>query len=330
MAAGVHKVSVIVPTCNRPAPLRQALASIRALEGPDLTLEILVADNGEAPETRAIVEEFGAIYLKATTRGPSAARNVGLRAATGEFLAFLDDDDVWLPGNVRPQIALLDSHSTLDAVIGQVVYTDQNLVPMSPPWPIDAPGEGDQMLRSLLGEFFPQIGTALVRASARERMGEFDEALIAGEDLDWLLRAARKHRLRFVATPCIYFRCRPRGSFDLLHRERIGYARRVFFRHALPEWRIWRSPVEFSRAYSGTLMHFFRYFSEAAVDRAARGERVEALRAIAIALGVFPLRGAYHLIAPRPLRKALWDAIAPKRWSSKRTERQMSGSGKPN
>ena len=102
------KVSVIVPTCDRPALLRQALASIRALEAPDLTFEILVGDNGSDRETPAVAEEFGAVYLKALTRGPSAARNVGLRAATGHFVAFLDDDDVWLPGNVRPHIAQLD------------------------------------------------------------------------------------------------------------------------------------------------------------------------------------------------------------------------------
>jgi len=63
-----HNVSVIVPTCDRPALLRQALASIRALEGADLTFEILVGDNGSASETRAVVEEFGAVYLNATTR----------------------------------------------------------------------------------------------------------------------------------------------------------------------------------------------------------------------------------------------------------------------
>ena len=110
MVAAQRKVSVIVPTCDRPALLRQALKSIRALEGPDLTFEILVGDNGSVPETAAVADEFGAIYLKTATRGASASRNVGLRAATGEYLAFLDDDDVWLAGNIRPHLKLLDAN----------------------------------------------------------------------------------------------------------------------------------------------------------------------------------------------------------------------------
>ena len=93
----------------------------------------------------------------------------------------------------------------------------------------------------------------------------------------------------------------------------------MFLRHALPEWWIWRSPLEFSKAYSGTLMHFYRYFVDAAVERAERGERKEALRAIATALGISPLRGTYHLIAPRPLRKAFWASVGLRRRSKDAT-----------
>jgi glycosyltransferase involved in cell wall biosynthesis len=314
-----RKVSVIVPTCDRPALLRGALASIRALEGPDLIFEILVGDNGVAPETPAIAEEFGAIYLKASTRGPSAARNVCLRAATGDYFAFLDDDDVWLPGHLRPHMALLDSHPALDAVIGQVVFTDQHLVPKGSPWPTDALGDGNQMLRRMLSGFFPQIGTTLARISVRERFGDFNETLIGAEDWDWFLRIARKRRLGFVATPCILFRGRASGSYDAVQRTRVSYTRRIFFRRGLPEWRIWRSPLEFSKAYTGTLTSYYQYFVDAAVERAESNKRSEALRAIASALSVFPLRGAYHLIGPRPLRKAFWASIAPQRRSSGRT-----------
>jgi glycosyltransferase involved in cell wall biosynthesis len=319
-----RKVSVIVPTCDRPALLREALTSIRALEGPDLTFEILIGDNGFAPETPALADEFGAIYLKASTPGASASRNVGLRAATGEFLAFLDDDDVWLPGNVRSHIALLDSHPELDAVIGQAIITDPHLVPKMPPWPADAPSDGKQFLRRMLSGFFPQIGTTVARVSVRESFGEFDETLIGGEDLDWLLRMARRHRLGFVATPCILFRDRPSGSYDALQRKRVNYDRRVFFRHGLPEWRIWNSPLDFSRAYAGTLMHFYQYFVDAALERANRGSRGEALRAIVTALSIFPFRGAYHLVAPRPLRKALWTSIVPRRRKAGRRKSRLT------
>jgi glycosyltransferase involved in cell wall biosynthesis len=315
--AAARKVSVIVPTCDRPALLREALASIRALEGPDLFFEILVGDNGRAPETPGVAEEFGAVYLKAPTIGPSAARNVGLRAATGEYLAFLDDDDVWLSGNLRPHMALLDLNPALDAVIGQVIYTDPHLVPfVGPPYPKDAPGNGNQLLKRMLSGFFPQIGTTLARMLVRREIGEFDQTLIGGEDLDWLLRIARQHRLGFVATPCIFFRGRPSGSHDAIQHQRISYDRRVFFRHGLREWHIWNSPLDFANAYAGTVAGYFWYYVDAATERANRGDRRAALRAVASAFSILPLRALYHLIGPRPLRKAFWACIFPWRGKS--------------
>jgi glycosyltransferase involved in cell wall biosynthesis len=301
-----RKVSVIVPTCDRPALLREALASIRALEGPDLLFEILVGDDGCAPEVSGIAEHFGAIYLKTSRRGASSARNVCLRAATGDYLAFLDDDDVWLPGNLRSQMALLDSSPLLNAVIGQVVYTDPDLVPKGPPWPTEPPGDGDRMLRKMLGGYYPQLGTALARMRVREEVGEFDETLIGAEDWDWFLRIARRHELGYVEVPGILFRGRLPRSSDALQWKRVNYCRRVFLRHSLASWQIWRSPLEFSKAYTGTLKHLYMYFFEAAVERATGGNRGPALRAVVAALGIFPLRGTYHLISRPPFRRAFW------------------------
>jgi glycosyltransferase involved in cell wall biosynthesis len=299
-----RRVSVVVPTCDRPAFLREALASIRALEGEDLTFEILVGDNGSASETQAIAEEFGAIYLRALERGAGAARNVALQAATGDYLAFLDDDDVWLSGNVRPQISILEVRPDLQAIIGQAISTDHQLRPIAQPWPVGPMKDSDDLLKKMLGGLFPQIGTAVARRSACDMIGEFDESLIGGQDLDWLLRLARRRCLGFVAVPCIFFRGRSISS-DQLQRIRIEYDRRVFLRHAIPEWRIWRSPSEFLRAYSGTLMHFYRYFENAAVNYAAQRERGASFRAIVTAFRIFPLRASYHLISSQPLRWAL-------------------------
>jgi hypothetical protein len=125
------------------------------------------------------------------------------------------------------------------------------------------------------------------------------------------LRIARRRRLGFAATPCIFFRGRPPGSYDAVQRRRISYDRRVFFRHGLREWHIWNSPLDFLNAYAGTVVHFFWYYVHAATERADRGDRLAALRAIASAFSVLPLRTLYHLIAPRPLRKAFWDSIIP-------------------
>jgi hypothetical protein len=94
-----------VPTYNRSDLLRVALESIRALEEDDFRFEILVGDNGLTRETQDVAESYGAIYLPVQTSGASAARNGGLKVAREEFIAFLDDDDVWLKDHIRSQLS---------------------------------------------------------------------------------------------------------------------------------------------------------------------------------------------------------------------------------
>ncbi|OYX48399.1 MAG: hypothetical protein B7Y90_10725 [Alphaproteobacteria bacterium 32-64-14] len=301
-----YRLSVIVPTFNRTEQLATALASIRAVEGSDLSIEIIVGDNGNCPTTSTIAAEYGARYVAVGRRGASAARNAAMAVATGDYIGFLDDDDAWLPGHVRGHLNLLDERPEFDGVMGQVRCCNTSLVPLGwPDGPATHPGSGDDLIRRMLSGFFPQIGTVIVRASVRETSGDFDPELIGGEDLDWLLRLANRHALGFVQVPCILYSLRPIGEYDALQKSRVGYDRKVFRRHAHKMWRIWRSPGEYMRAYSGTLMNFYRYFCDAALLRAMRGERRKALGAIWHALGVFPFRGLKHLVVKSPLRRAL-------------------------
>lgn len=285
--------------------LRLALASIRALEAPDLSFEILVGDNGSAPETPLVADEFGARHIPVVQKGASAARNAGLRAATGDYLAFLDDDDVWLEGHIRPHLETLDAKPHLDGLIGQVIYTDSQLTPIGDPFPGSNPGDGDDLLRRMLSGYFPQIGTLVTRIGVRDAIGEFDPVLLGGQDLDWMLRIARRRTLGFQETTCILFRGRPPGSYDALQHRRIAFDRQVFLRHAIPEWRVWNSFMAFFRAYSSTMRHFYTYFSDAAEVRALEGRRKDALRAMAIAAGVLPIRAAVNLLRPSPMQRAL-------------------------
>jgi glycosyltransferase involved in cell wall biosynthesis len=303
-SSSARRVSVIVPTRDRPDLLREALASIRALEGSDLTFEILVGDNGSQVETRAVAEAFGARYLHTERAGAGAARNVALRAATAPYLAFLDDDDLWLPAHVRKHVALLDSHPDLSAVVGQVISTDSNRIPIGEPWPAVLPDDGALFLTMIAG-YFPQIGATVTRASMRDDNGEFDESLIGDQDWDWHLRMAAHHRIGFVADPCVLFRQRPPGSYDALQLKRVGYTRRVFLRHAVPAWRLWPSPRAFIRAYGTCLGHYYSYFVNAAFERAQRGERAMALQAAAGAFRVGPARSIWDALTETPLRAAL-------------------------
>lgn len=300
-----RRISTIVPTFDRPALLRQALQSIRDVEaaGDDIEIELIIGDNGHKPATKEICAEFNAIHVLAEGKGASVGRNAALKRATGEFVAFLDDDDVWLKENMRPQLAFLDAHPEFDAAFGQGIYADPELKPYGPPWPEVHPGEGKALVRRMLGGLFPQIGTVLVRRAAFERYGVFDPVVEGGEDWDFQLRIARAHKHGFVATPCMLVRVRAPGGYDALQKDRIRTARHIFLRHALKSLPVWRSPWDFVRGYHDVLQHFYTYFIENA-RRSVRQthKRFEALRMMGVLAANVPLLFMADLVRPSELR----------------------------
>jgi glycosyltransferase involved in cell wall biosynthesis len=303
-----RRISVVVPTRNRPDTLRQALASIRAHEADDVTFEILVGDNGDDPRTREVCAEFGATHLPVAENGAGAARNAGLTAATGELIAFLDDDDVWKDNHVRPHLAVLDARPEIEAVMARVMAVDDDLREIAGPWPWTVCAEGDESVRTMLSGYYPQIGATLVRASVRGAVGPFDVSLLGDQDWDWQLRVARRRQTAYIADACVLFRQRPPGTFDALRFRRLGFGRRVFLRHAVPERRVWPSFRAMTESYRDVLWHYYEYFVEAAVERAEKGEP-GVWRAIWGAWRTFPLRTTYQLIAPKPLRRAMLSAL---------------------
>jgi glycosyltransferase involved in cell wall biosynthesis len=305
-------VSVIMGTRNRPDQLRAALASIRALEGPDLRFEILVGDNGDTPETPLIVAEFGGIYDRTETFGCPAARNLALKRATGEFIALLDDDDVWLPGHVRPHILMLDANPDMAAVFGQVVLADDQLreLPADEQWIAAAPADGD-VFRMMMSGFFPQVGATVIRAAIAREIGQMDESLIGDSDWDWQLRIARRHPIGFVEARCVLFRGRPPGSANRLQSMRVGYTRKIFLRHLRSNLSHWSSPLSIARSYFGALENYFCYFMATGMAEAEAGHRLSALRAFWLAFKTFPSRMLRRVATDRAVRGALLLSVFP-------------------
>ena len=308
-----RRISVVVPTNNRPGTLRQALESIRAHEGAEFTFEILVGDNGDNPETLAVCAAFDAKHIPVAVKGAGAARNAGLHAATGEFIAFLDDDDVWMDTHIRPHLSVFDARPEIEAVMARVMAVDNDLKEIAGPWPWTVCAEGDESVRTMLSGYYPQIGATIVRASVRDAVGDFDVALLGDQDWDWQIRVARRRKTAYIADACVLFRQRPPGSFDALRFRRLGFGRRVFLRHAIPERRVWPNFRELTNSYRDVLWQYYEYFSEAAAERGESGDRKGARRAIWGAWRTFPFRATFHLIAPKPLRRALIASLTPGR-----------------
>ena len=158
------RVSVVVPTRDRPELLREALQSIRALERDGVRFEIIVGDNGTSEDTRKVAEAFDAVYLHTSTSGAAAARNIAMAAATADYIAFLDDDDVWIADHIHGHLALLAANPDLDMVSGQIVNTDPQRRPIYGPWPEQWPENRSDLLRFMMSGYFPQIGATVVRA----------------------------------------------------------------------------------------------------------------------------------------------------------------------
>jgi glycosyltransferase involved in cell wall biosynthesis len=124
-----ERVSVVVPAFNAAAHLPAALASILAQTvGP---LEVIVADDGSTDATREIAAAHGAPVRVVTqpTAGPPATRNLGIRAACGDLLAFLDPDDLWAPEKTERQLAVLRARPTALGVVCHVQqFSDDGVV----------------------------------------------------------------------------------------------------------------------------------------------------------------------------------------------------------
>lgn len=304
-------VSVVIATHNRPQQFRQALASIRALEGPDIKFEILVGDNGTLEENQHIAEEFGAIFTRTTRNFCPGARNAAMEKVSGEFVAFLDDDDVWMPGHIRPHIAFLDANPDYAGVFGQVVSTDQDLNPIDAPWPQSLPEDGD-CFHMLMSGYFPQVGATLMRADVVRKYGLMDETLFGDSDWDWTIRIAAENKFGFTPTQCVLFRQRPRGTFDKMQLRRSAFTRRIFLRHARKNPGRWSNLREMIRSYYGTQMYYWFYFIDAARLRAEQGQKWGVVKAFSSALWIYPTRTLRSFIKDADTRSIIRTAVSRK------------------
>ena len=193
-------VSVILPVHDRADVVHQAIASV--LEQSVRDLELLVVDDGSCDDLDAALGRFSDRRLRllrqSTNRGAAAARNLGLRAAGGRYLAFIDSDDRWLPGSLAARLAALESApEEVGLVFGRIEHITAGGRPSvegTPP-----PGDiGRAMLeRNLI------VGTpgVMLRRRVIETVGLFDEGMPACEDYDYWLRVSRRFGVVFVDRP---------------------------------------------------------------------------------------------------------------------------------
>ncbi len=188
-------VSVVIPTYERPDLIGAAVAS--ALSQTMSDLEVVVVVDGGSEETIRLLSEVTDSRLRVVVPearlGNAGARNEGVKRAEGEWIAFLDDDDEWLPGKLAVQLETADAASVREPIVScRLVARNERA---SFVWPRRLPSEGERMDDYLFcrrtpgtGEGLAQTSTLLVRREFLLKV-PFDDDLRRYVDLDWMLRA---------------------------------------------------------------------------------------------------------------------------------------------
>jgi glycosyltransferase involved in cell wall biosynthesis len=203
------RISVVMPCYNAEPFVRQAIQSV--LDQTYADFEIIVVDDGSTDRSPQIVRGFPDPRIRLlfqTNGGPAKARNTGVRAAAGEFLAFLDADDLALPHRFASQLAILEADPRLSVVGSGYIWIDENEVEL--PWPHHswqhAPDLND--LASWLTDcpFVPSA--TMLRRQAWEDVDGFDEDLVGPEDWNfWMRLVVTGHRMTWQQeVVCLYRR----------------------------------------------------------------------------------------------------------------------------
>lgn len=207
-------ISVIIPTRNRAALLSEAIKSVLAQEGAGslFDLDVVVVDDCSSDATSSVVGGFPDVrYIRNDKcRGGAATRNMGIKASRGEYLAFLDDDDLWLPYKLALQMPVLDGKPELGLVYSQLIVRFENRAWI---WPEAARARSGKVFRSMLMGNFLSIPSVLVRRNALEAAGYCDENLQAWVDYDLWLRLAQICSFQFVRGPVAIYRLATSGVY---------------------------------------------------------------------------------------------------------------------
>lgn len=200
------KVSVIIPTYNRAEFLSTAISSVLNQTYQDF--EIIVVDDSSTDNTTELINSFSDSRIKyirhETNKGGSAARNTGIKMSSGQYIAFLDDDDEWLPEKLEKQVELLGNSSpkvgsvytgllTIDKACGKVLGRS---IPS---------GKGCFIDELIENNRIGTTSTHVLRRECFEEVGLFDESLPSGQDYDMWIRISKKFHFEYIKEPLVKY-----------------------------------------------------------------------------------------------------------------------------
>lgn len=196
-------VTIIIPTYNRGSTINSAIAT--AAEQTYENIEIVVVDDGsdEPIDPNSIKKEYKplvSLYVHSENMGASAARNTGLKAASGEYIAFLDDDDRWDQEKIERQVK---TFKQCEQSVG-LVYTGQRFVQNGEVTAEKARETSGNVLRQmLLGNFVGSFSVVMIRYMIVEEVGLLDERFPNEQDWEWYIRIAKEWEFKPIPEPLV-------------------------------------------------------------------------------------------------------------------------------
>lgn len=311
-------VSVIMPAFNGARYIREAMASVAAQTRGDW--ELVVIDDGSSDGTAEAASRFAAEnpalsikVLRQPNGGAAAARNAGIRAAAGRYLAFLDCDDVWLPHKLETQLPALEKDPEIGLVFSDTGYFGERYDGRPPCVLPDFPSGGPDLAELFSGNCISTL-TVVVRREILEMVGGFDESVSVGEDYDLWLRIASKSRVVCVRSVVSKYRVHaanmsrvPPESEERLLRDLIKVRAGALARDP---WLAGRLPFRvMDRCYYRLYLNLATFMLKRGDSRRGR----ENARAYLAFNRLSPLPYALLLLSwlPGPLNRAFWALKRP-------------------
>lgn len=199
-------ISVVIPTHNRADLLERAVKSV--LNQTYKEFEIIVVSDGSSDNTDEVVERLKdnderIKYISYHPgKGGNVARNTGIKEANYDYIAFLDDDDEWLPEKLEKQISILESNPKIGLVYTGInaIYIDQNISYVSSP-----SEKGDLAKKILFKNYIGTTSTVLLRKSILKKSGVFDIELKAMQDYDLWIRVLQHSEAGVLPEPYVNY-----------------------------------------------------------------------------------------------------------------------------
>lgn len=250
------KVSVVIPAYNAAKTLARTIESVRRQTFGDH--EVIVVDDGSSDETQELIGRYPDVrYFHQDKSGAAAARNRGIQESRGEFVAFLDSDDEWLPEKLQKQVDLLEQFPDVGLVatggywaVGPAFPGDSQAVTRAAPRGRDRPRVRRVDFRRLLKHNFINGCTAMARRNVFDIVGGFDERLSCAEDYDLWLRICSRYKALVIQEVLACFHYSPFSlSRDIARNIQAE-------KSILAKW----NPM--NEAYSGSERISVRYYNE--------------------------------------------------------------------